>query len=312
MDTINWLLQGDLTIQFLVKTHLLDQSLPQTNGGYIQNYLNLYDNETKTWGKGLYGPKWTSSTYTLLELIELEACPDDKMREAYMQIRQGIVRKYTLNPNDKQTLDLCIAGMLVRIGAYLRVDEILLQEPINYILSTVNEDGAWNCYFNYRPYKTSSLHTTLNVLEGLDEFVRNGYHFRLEEVLKNIKTAQEFILQKKLFRARRTNEIIHEQFITIHFPTRWCYDMFRAMEYFVNSDTRYDSRMEEALTIMKSMLLKGPVPKGKTYTGKVHFTYSLEDYKRMNTYRVLKIVKKYDFHFYQDILKKRCVLFKKY
>jgi hypothetical protein len=302
MNVIEWLLNGNSNIIYLVKKYLLNQDTTQINNGYIKDYLNQYNKDKKMWGNGLYGPKWISSTYTLLDLISLEANIDESMIEGYNKLRSEIVKTYSLNPKDKKTLDLCIVGMLIKIGAYIKTDENSLQKLIDFILYTINADGAWNCYFNYRKYKTSSLHTTINILEGLQLYISNGYTYRKNEILKSMKSAEEFILKKKLFRSRRTQEIIRDQFLSIHYPTRWYYDMYRAMEYFVNNDVNYDDRMKEALDIIKKMLDKGVYPKGKTYVGKIHFKLILDDYKRINTFRALRIIKKYDSNFFDKLL----------
>jgi hypothetical protein len=302
MNVIDWLLKGDESICFLVKKNMLNQKTTQNNQGYINLFLQEYNRGTNMWGKGLYGPKWTSSTYTLLELIDLETLTDNRMLEAYHKLRKEIVLKYSLNPKEQHTLDLCIVGMLLKIGAYLKVVEFLLVELIDYILYTLNSDGAWNCYFNYRDYHTSSLHTTINILEGLHVYIKQGYSYKSNEVLKSMTSANEFILKKKLFRSRRTNKIINQNFMSIHYPTRWYYDMFRAMEYFVDSGVSFDMRMAETFNVIKEMMAKGPIVKGRTYPGRLHFKFTLDDYKRINTYRMLKVIKKYDYNYYQEIL----------
>lgn len=302
MNVIDWLLMGDKSICFLVKKHLLNQKVTQMNHGYINLFLNEFDDKNKMWGQGLYGPKWISSTYTLLELLDLEALADYRMVKAYLKLRKEIVLKYSIDPKDQNTLDLCIVGMLLKIGAYLKVDELLLVELIDYILYTLNSDGAWNCYFNYRDYHTSSLHTTINILEGIHLYIKQGYSYKSNDVLKSMTSAGDFILKKKLFRSRRTNKIINQNFMSIHYPTRWYYDMFRAMEYFVDSDLSFDMRMAETFNVIKEMMAKGPIVKGRTYPGRLHFKFTLDDYKRMNTYRMLKVIKKYDYNYYQEIL----------
>lgn len=302
MKAIDWMLLGNINITYLVNVRLLEHSQTQSNDGYIQEYLKRYNKNNKMWGNGLYGPKWISSTYTLLDLINLHARPDRKMIEGYAKLRKEIVLKYTLNPNDERTLDLCIVGMLIRIGAYVKSDESQLRELIDFVLHTVNSDGAWNCYYNYRVYQTSSLHTTINILEGLLEYVLKGYQYRIDEVMNSMKSANEFMLQKKLFRSRRTNEIISEEFLKIHYPTRWFYDMYRTLDYFARAEVEYDQRMDEALVIVKDVLSKGPLPKGKTYGGRIHFKYEMEDYRRINTLRALCIVRYYDNEFYRHII----------
>lgn len=305
MNVTEWLLNGNPNISYLVNRSLLNCECSQKNEGYIGRYLSLYNKDTKMWGNGLYGPKWVSSTYTLLDLINLNASVDQRMCEAFKKLREEIVLKYTLNPEDHRTLDLCIVGMLLRIGSYIGTDNDTQKELIDFVLHTINFDGAWNCYYNYRKYQTSSLHTTINVLEGLNEYVSKGYTYREKEIKTSINSAIEFILKKNLFRSRRTNEIIYEPFTKVHFPTRWFYDMFRALELFIELHVPFDERMSEGLDIIKDMLKKGPLPKGKAYAGKLHFKYDLEDYKRINTLRALRIIKFYDYEFYTRIYKKQ-------
>jgi hypothetical protein len=81
--------------------------------------------------------------------------------------------------------------------------------------------------------------------------------------------------------------------------------MFRALEYFVNARVVHDERMNEGLKIVKKYLSKGPLPKGRTYAGRMHFKYDLDDYKRFNTLRALKIVKFYDKDFYDTIIENK-------
>lgn len=302
MGVIEWLKQGDICINYLVSRYLEEKKVVQRNKGYIKTYLQKYDKETKMWGKGLYSPKWISSTYTLLDLVNLEAAIDPRMVEAYEVLRAKLVKIYTLNPADKRTLDLCIVGMLIKIGSYLKVDIETHKELIDFVIYTVNEDGAWNCYYNYRDYSTSSLHTTINILEGLALYKQNGYTYRINELDKLIQSSEEFILKKKLFRSRRTNHLIHESFIEIHYPVRWKYDIFRAMEYFCDVKKAYDQRMDEAMSYIQKYLLKGIVPKGKTYQGQVHFKMELDDFRRINTLRLLRIVKYYDEDFYHKLI----------
>ena len=302
MKAMDWLTSGNANIAYLVNVNLLDGKEDQLNDGYIGDYMTLCDPKRKMWGDGLYGPKWVSTTYTLLELISLKASVNQAMMDASDQLLQEMTKQYTLDPKDKKTLDLCIVGMLLNIGSYVKMNPSKLENLIDFALYTVNKDGAWNCYFNYRAYKTSSLHTTINMLEGLLQYVNQGYTYRLEEVTSSMKSAHEFILKKKLFRSRRTNHIIHKLFTKIHYPVRWYYDFYRALEYFRNAKVPYDERMEEALEILRQLLSKGPLPKGPTYTGKVHFTYQLEDYKRINTLRALTIVKQYDLECYHEVI----------
>lgn len=303
MELIKWLTSGNENMTYLTRKYIMNEFPLQTNRGYISLFLKEYDKQKKMWGNGFYGPKWISSTYTLLDLLHLEALPTPDMIEGYLNLMANISTKYTLNPNDNRTQDLCIVGMMIRLGAYLDVDESILKDYIDFTLHTINSDGAWNCFYNYRVYKTSSLHTTINLLEGLTLYSQKGYQYRLKEIKETFMSANEFILKKKLFRSRRTDNIIHKDFTEGHFPVRWKYDYLRALEYFASTDHPYDKRMEEGLSIIKKQLEKKRfMPKGKTYGGKVHFKMDLEDHKRINTIRALKVLKVYDTNFFDRIV----------
>ncbi len=74
-ETIAWVLEGDPAIRWQTLRDLQDQpasvwqaerQLVSTTGWGCQ-LLDEQDGDG-TWGGGLYGPKWTSTTYTLLLL----------------------------------------------------------------------------------------------------------------------------------------------------------------------------------------------------------------------------------------------------
>src|SRR6476469_9205776 len=75
---LEWLMQGDAAIRWQVMRDLLDappaewqaerDRVPET--GWGARLLAARD-EAGTWGGGIYTPKWTSTTYTLLMLRDL-------------------------------------------------------------------------------------------------------------------------------------------------------------------------------------------------------------------------------------------------
>jgi hypothetical protein len=304
MKLLDWLLDGDEAIKRLTDCHILNQSRAYQESGIVTAYLDLFDPNTMMWGKGVYGPKWISTTYTLLELIYMEVNPN----HPYMiQATKKTIQ--TLWPHkgpykNKRFLDLCIAGLLVKFASYTKVEEDKLYEIVDYILEHSFADGGWNCCFDSPTHspKTSSLHTTINVLEGFHTYLANHYEYKASEIKVQMARAHEFMLQKNLFRSRRTNQIIHSDMMEFHYPTRWKYDCVRALEYFADEKVSYDKRMEEALNIVKSSINKGIVGKGKKYSGLIHF--ELEPYKgsRFNTYRALKIVKYFDNSMFHNLI----------
>ncbi|HZO28426.1 MAG TPA: hypothetical protein VFH48_20820, partial [Chloroflexota bacterium] len=100
-------------------------------------------------------------------------------------------------------------------------------------------------------------------------------------------------LERKLFRRKSTGEVVNPAWLQFSFPTRWRYDVLRALDYFRAAGDAPDARMDEAIDVLRS---RRP-PDGtwlleNTHPGKVHF--SLEDgdgrQSRWNTLRALRVL----------------------
>ena len=82
-DTITWLMAGDPAIRWQMLRDLLDAPEREWNGeqqhtleiGWGARLLALQD-PNGGWGGGIYSPKWTSATYTLLLLRSIGIPPN--------------------------------------------------------------------------------------------------------------------------------------------------------------------------------------------------------------------------------------------
>ncbi len=304
MLIIDWLFKGDIIIQYLTNVYLLKKPFDHHNEGYISEYLKLYDQKNHVWGDGIYSPKWISSTYTLLELKYMEIQYDHRFyQQATRKVFNGLwFNKGKVYRNRKQ--DMCMSAMLLSLISYGRIQDDRISEIIDYILDHQMSDGGWNCRWDAIPNRSivGSVHTTLSVLEAFSDYEKYGYKYRLDDIKKQVLKAQEYLLKRDLFKSLKTKKMIHKDMIGFHYPTRWKYDCFRALEYFVDVKHMYDSRMKDALDILKEQLSKGYIHKGKAYSGKVHFILEKGSKGRFNTYRALRILKYYDFKAYQNII----------
>lgn len=306
MNMIEWLYKGDVVIQRLTAKYLLNQPIPYDEGGFIQRYLALFDQEQRMWGGGIYSPKFISTFYTMMELMYMEIDPQHPYFVSalmnilnHMWYRKGHVAKTRYQ-------DMCIVGMMVHMAAYAHLKDEKINEMIDYILLHQFSDGGWNCQWQSATKPTkSSLHTTLSVLEGLRVYQNHQYTYRLKEIGEAIPLAQDFILRKRLFRSERTGEIIHPDMQDIHYPPRWKYDAYRALEYFQSVNYPYDSRMQEAIDRLLQRLKNGYLGSGKQIAGKNHFRLDSTKEGRFNTLRALKIIKYYCKDSYEDIIKQQ-------
>lgn len=306
MDYLQWLLMSDPSVSTMTQRHLLDRQVPDATEGWIHRLFDLYKPELHGWGKGIYSHKWISDHYTLLELLELEADGHDPRYVDSISHLISVLWHTEPLPKKTRGLDMCVAAMLLRMGAYAHLKNERLNEIVDYILKHPMSDGGWNCCWDAKPEcaHKSSLHTTLSVLEAIHMYHKNGYRYRLDELLVCVPEAEEFILKKRLFRSVHTGEIINERMIEMHFPVRWFYDAYRALLYFIDSGHGYDKRMQEAIDRLKEALEKGPLPKGGVHTGLQHFKVDVEVYRAMNTLRGLRILKAYDLPAYHKLIHK--------
>jgi hypothetical protein len=304
MKIIDWLLEGDIIIQYLVNKYLCECSFEHNDGGYIVKYLKLYDESNQEWGGSIYSRKWISSTYTLLELKYMEISYDNPCyQNAVRKVLNGLWNNHGKISKTRYQ-DMCMSAMTLSLVCYGRINDFRTDEIIDYILLHQMNDGGWNCAWDsvHNRSAAGSVHTTISVLEALADYEKYGYTYRLEEIKKQTLLGQEYLLNRRLFKSIKTGEVIHQDMIDFHYPCRWKYDCFRALEYFVNIEYQYDNRMEDALSLVKTALKKGYIKKGKAYSGKIHFPLESGSKGRFNTYRGLLILKHYDNRAYQQVI----------
>lgn len=309
MTLFDWLLQGDVSIRYQVFRDLLGVSGDELRQerkkihreGWGKQLLELRDPETLMWGGGMYSPKFISTHYTLLELknFGIEPIPE------YQESADLLIRTMWYNRSKKNELDMCVSAMILSIVTYGKSASPLINEFVDYILSHQYPDGGWNCRWK-RGDLHSSLHTTLSVLEAFRDYQENGYQYRLDDIREAAPKGWEWILSKKLFRSVRTNEIIHPQMLVCPYPSRWKYDILRALDFFASIHFPYDERMREALAILVSRMdEEGRMPQEKAHPGKIHFRLEpAREKSRWNTLRMLRVLKEYDPELYRKRIQK--------
>ncbi|NOQ26277.1 MAG: hypothetical protein GQ564_13010 [Bacteroidales bacterium] len=302
-EIINWLLQGDVSIQYQTHRDLLDEERKDLKSqietqGWGQKFLSLR-NENGHWGRSFYQPKWTSSHYTLLNLKNLEIsnnCVPIK-QTINIILRESKAADGGIHPiGTVKYSDMCINGMGLNYCSYFNTLEKNLESVVDFILSQQLDDGGFNCRLNRSGAEHSSLHTTISVLEGIREYDRNNYTYRLDELLKAEKESQEFILQHRLFKSDKTGEIIDKRFTNLPFPSRWRYDILRALDYFRIADANYDKRMQDAIDIIiKKRNKDNTWNLQANHPGNFHF--HMEEAgkpSRWNTLRALRVLNQFD------------------
>ena len=299
-EIIDWLLGGDVSIQYQVYRDLLnidrediqDRIEHEGWGAAFLSRRNSYGH----WGKRYYEPKWISSHYTLLDLRNLGISPN------CVPVKESIDM---ILANEKGTdggigsfgkfkkSDVCLNGMFLKIACYFKRDEIKLRSLVDYVLSQRMPDGGFNCRSDQTGARHSSLHSTLSIMEGIHEYSKRGYAYRLDEFRDAYKTSLEFMLIHQLFLSDRTGKVIRPDFLRLSYPNRWRYDILSALDHVQFAGIDWDKRMQPAIDVLmkkrnkhKTWNMQARIP------GQVHFDMEMPGQpSRWNTLRVLRVLK---------------------
>jgi hypothetical protein len=132
------------------------------------------------------------------------------------------------------------------------------------------------------------------VLEGLLDYERAGGGS--PAVTKARKRAENYLLERRLFRSLRTGEVIDKHWLRFSFPTFWHYDILRGLDYFRNAGRKPDSRMDEAIQIvLKRRHQNGRWPLNLLHpeTVPVKMETGVGCASRWNTLRALRVLRWY-------------------
>ncbi|MFQ6677679.1 MAG: hypothetical protein ACE5D0_05095 [Fidelibacterota bacterium] len=301
-DTIKWLLEGDVSIQYQVYRDLLSidrEGLKNriAGEGWGAQFLSFRKKEGH-WGERFYQPKWISTHYTVLDLRNLSISPNnEEIRQSILQVTQTLKGPdggiFPIGTDKK--CDVCVNGMFLNYASYFRLEENYLKSIVDFLLLEHMKDGGFNCHSNTVGAKHSSLHTTISVLEGILEYAKNGNRYRLEELQEAEDKSREFLLKHRLFRSHRTGNIISKKMLMLSYPSRWKYDILRALDYFQFAGINYDPRMLDAIEILIKKRRKDyKWPVQAKHPGQTHFEMErVGGPSRWNTLRALRVLKQF-------------------
>ena len=256
---LQWLLDSDPAIRWQVMRDVTDEapnavaverSRVATEGWGAQ--LLACQSRAGNWG----GPKEDRglliTLYSLVVLMDFGLDPASKQAGKMIErVDKRLVFKPLNNrPFLRGETEPCINGRILAVGAYFKRPNSSLA---NQLLGQQLEDGGWNCEAveasAKRPKsRRSSFHTTICVLEGLLAYEQAGR--KSAAVTKARKRAENYLLERSMFRSLRTGEVIDDRWLRFSFPTFWHYDVLRGLDYLRNAGIKPDSRVREAVEIV--------------------------------------------------------------
>jgi hypothetical protein len=310
MDVTTWLLDADPSIRWQVLRDLLDAPPEEVAAersrvakeGWGARFLDLEDPDGQWAGGALFphgewdrsepGQPWTATYPVLLVLRQIGVDPaDERVRASIAKVAANCVWE-----NDGQAffdgeIEPCINGTVVGLGAYFGRDvEVVVARLLDDQLS----DGGWNCEAE-NGATVSSVHSTIGVLEGLllHERATGG----TPAATAARERGEEYLLERRLYRRRSTGEPMDPAFGLFSFPTRWHYDVLRALDHFRAVGGAPDPRLAEGIEMVRSRRRSdGTWPLENTHIGRTSFDMEDGDGapSRWNTLRASRVLRWWD------------------
>jgi len=306
MTVMEWLLDSDPAIRWQVIRDLSDEPddvvsyerARVAGEGWGAQLLALQDADGK-WDGGTYRPgwvdeskpffdAWTATHFSLQALRDFGLDPaSPEARHAISLVRENVRWDVNDAPYFEGETEPCINGIALATGAYFgqAVDGV-----VDRLLDDRLDDGGWNCWAEFGA-TVSSFHTTICVLEGLLAWERAGGS---SEAVVAVRTrGEEYLLERGLFRARSTKQVIDPRFTMFSFPTWWYYDVLRGLDYFRSTGADLDDRCAEAIDLVVGKRDDaGRWPLENTHQGPTHLEMEGPDGfpSRWNTLRAMRVL----------------------
>lgn len=309
MSVIDWLLEGDPAIRWQVLRDLTNASADEVaaararveHDGWGARLLALQEPNglwaggacfPASYSGGEPGQPWTATMHTLqtLQLLGLDPA-SGSARRAIVLVADNGRWEHAGQQYFAGEVEPCINGRTVETGAYFGVDVSAIVERI---LAERLEDGGWNCEAENGSVR-SSFDTTINVLDGLLELERATGGSA--EVRTARRGGEEYLLERGLFRRKSTGEVAVPAYLEFAFPYYWHYDVLRVLDYFRRSGADPDTRMAEAVTVVRSKRQSdGRWLVDWIHPGHVHFDLEggVGTPSRWNTLRALRVLEWWD------------------
>ena len=312
MSVLDWLLDSDPAIGWQVLRNLVHapsevvaaERARVTTEGWGAQLLALQGEDGQWAGGACFparrftqsdqnpGQPWISTLPTLQLLHDFGVDPSsDRVRHAVALVRDNCRWEHAGQPFFSGEVEPCINGRTVTLGTYFGQD---VDGIVARLLGEQLEDGGWNCEVENGSVR-SSFATTINVLEGLLTYERATGGSA--ESIAARRRGEEYLLERKLVRRKSTGKVVNPAWLQFSFPTRWHYDVLRAIEYFRSVGDVADPRVNEAIELLRSKRQPdGSWLLENTHPGEVHFELEDGDGRpsRWNTLRALRVLSWYE------------------
>jgi hypothetical protein len=112
-------------------------------------------------------------------------------------------------------------------------------------------DGGWNCDKEPSAHTSTFIHT----LYSMRALALYAQHTGDAESMASARRAAEFFLKRHLYKRVTNGEVIAREFVKLHYPLYWHYDILCALKIFAEIDFTDDERCTDALDMLEEKAL---------------------------------------------------------
>ena len=211
--------------------------------------------------------KWAGAHWVLATLANIGYPPGDNR---LIPLREQVC-EWLLGPEHQEKIRT-IAGRVRRCASqegnalYAMLRLGLADERADELARRLRQwqwpDGGWNCD-RHPNTQNSSFMESLIPLRALI------WHARLSGDPASAAAAEraaDIFLKRRLFKRQHDGAVIHPDFITLHYPCYWHYDILAGLTVMAEGGWMRDARCQEALALLESKRLPdGGFPAEKKY-----------------------------------------------
>lgn len=235
------------------------------NSARVKSLLSNRDKTGKiVRGRSIYD-KWQGAHWSLNTLADIGYPKDDKLIPVRDQVFDFWLAEYFFKEfiATKKSEAYSGTGVPIMQGRYRRcasqqgnalyfllklgLADDRVHQLVERLLCWQWPDGGWNCDKDPSASCSSFIHTLWSI-RGLALYVNT---FNDSKARKALHRAAEVLLSRNLFKRKTNGKIIKSEFLSLHYPLYWHYDILGALKVMAEAGFIRDKRCNEALNILE-------------------------------------------------------------